>query len=710
MARSLRRRKPTRAEKDHALKAERRLVARIEEAGEWATAYKKGRRYYQNQQWEFLTEARRRREFPVTANRIRRVVDRMTARTVSGRLSVEPRGRGADDFEIGEAFRLLHDWSRDTEPNWPIKLERAVDDKHQVGEGIVQEYWDQFADGGEGAARCRHIDPRYLVWDESDDPQREDADFVIYFPPTKVSKLEAEFPFLKGKVAADVPGLIEQSYETARTTEYDDDREPVSSREKDRSERAISDPDAEYAYRIEMWEKREVWETHYYMKNGDQVYVPDVRDDKDEWDPQGSIDALLAMEEGQEFGESEGRRPMRDAEFDLFEKEFQDVAETFIERRIRRHELWETVVVNKHLCKEELSEYDESKGGHGMYPFAFFCHVRIPERSRSMGEIEFLTGNQDLLNRTLSRWLQTLMVGNQGFFAYEYGSLDGPNASKFKNTSSTPVQGLEYQPGTQPPAWVGAAPTSANVFAAGAGMFREIMDEISGDRDVNRSGTPYTTSGRGILALQAVAELVNTISSNHDESALHKLVYMRMCNLQQFMRTERIARVMNSRTNKQETVLVGPDLEEMVNSYGLTTVMDADGRPEPNLYQRQDGSQVHLLILNDKTTRKFDIRLRLEPSRDLQKAAIMEEVAIVWQNLGPAAHEWALDRLDIEGRPKLLEKWDALNTEHQYAQDYTQILEVMQMSPEQFKDMIAKSVAGGGAVPATRPAPAGVTP
>ena len=736
-------------------KTREQLVHRVGEAASWAREWKRARQYYRSEQWPKQSEWSRRREHPVVANRIRRTIDRATGRILSAELTVEPRGRGAEDFAVGDAFRMLEQWSREVEHDWKITLERGVDDQYQVGEGLVEEYYDQAAENGLGMARARSLDARWFVWDKCDDQQLEDADYVIHFPPVKIGHLEEEFPWLKGKINSDMGrgtgSLFGRAGAQAIDDEYDGERDPIESASPDGAQLGLPIQE-QLAYRIHKWEKRRRYEERYYL-DGELIQVPEVDD------PEMVVDWLIddlrdqaGMGIGAEVpgpgadGDAGGpmpsapnggapsdlspealaqpvptpaapdgiaereKRPLNAKEFKILDKDVPDLAAEIDEIKIEIVELWEVVIVNDHLAVEEISIYDESEGGHGMYPYGRFGHVRIPDRSRAMGEIEFLIGAQDLINRTLSRWLETLFIGNAGFFYTEHGALDRNNRTKLRHLGERPIQSIEGTPGSNPPAWVGGNPNASQVFASGAQIMGEVMDDTSADKDVQKGGSPYTTSGRGILALQAVAELVNVIAQNHVESALRKLIYMRMCNLQQFLRGERIARVLDRATDEKETLLVGQDEMELVVGHGLQPEVDPlTQEVKEGFYTRENGDKVRVLVLNDKEYQKFDIRLVLDTSKELNKAERMEQVAMVWQNLGEGATEWALMQMDLKDRGFLLKKQEERDQVLSIAAPIIEYSEESGIPVEEVMSLITQSLTGGGGAPAGGP-PAGGPP
>ena len=618
-----------------------RLRAVVEEAGEWADEARRAYNYYASDQFEDMEDEDLGRTMPFVANIIRRDVDQIVARVLDAEPMVNPRGRHETNYDLGKLLVDVLQWTRDEELNWWDDQEDVITDMLHTGEGILFEHWDPEAMRGLGMPKAKHVDPRFIIWDPSArEWQRQDGAWVIHFEPTRVSSLEKEYGIKD--VDADYPGFfLADNPSAGKYFERGGGRSStIPSGDAAPSEDEL-DP---MAYKKTMYEKKVEYDTVYYGPDGQMMQVPDHEGD-------GEL------------------RPMTRAEYNLLDD---DAKSSLTKGKIKREELWETICVNDEIVHREISIYDKSNGGHGMYPFAFFTYVRMRGRSHGKGEIDYLIGPQDIINRTLSRWLEQLMVAGSNFVVAPKGSLPREDEEKLLNIGRNPMQVLHPYPGFSPPQIQGANPSGASLFASGYSLLQEVKDKVSGIYDVHRGDMPYQTSGRGIRALQSQADLLGTMPRRHIESALQMATYLRLSNIVQFMRGQRIAEVTDLETKEERAVYIGQSMAEIEAEFG----MRASVEPQTGLEMRDGNGQAmaltdpqtqedaKIIILTDELGRSVyltRIKFELDTGKERNRAERQEFAEMVMQNIGAPAVPWALELLDAPNKDTLINSIEESN-------------------------------------------------
>ena len=618
-----------------------RLRAGVEEAGEWADEARRAYNYYASDQFEDMEDEDLGRTMPFVANIIRRDVDQIVARVLDAEPMVNPRGRHETNYDLGKLLVDVLQWTRDEELNWWDDQEDVITDMLHTGEGILFEHWDPESMRGLGMPKAKHVDPRFIVWDPSArEWQRQDGAWVIHFEPTRVSSLEKEYGIKD--IDADYPGFFLE--DNTGVSQYTS-RGGGKSATKPSGDAAPDEDELDpMAYKKTMYEKKVEYDTVYYDPDGQMVQVPDL--------------------------EVEGElRPMTRAEYNALDP---DAKSSLTKGKIKREELWETICVNDEIVHREMSIYDKSNGGHGMYPFAFFTYVRMRGRSHGKGEIDYLIGPQDIINRTLSRWLEQLMVAGSNFVVAPKGSLPREDEEKLLNIGRNPMQVLHPYPGFTPPQIQGANPAGASLFASGYSLLQEVKDKVSGIYDVHRGDMPYQTSGRGIRALQSQADLLGTMPRRHIESALQMATYLRLSNIVQFMRGQRIAEVTDLESKEERAVYIGQSMAEIEAEFG----MRASVEPQTGLELRDGNGQAmaltdpmtqedaNIIILTDELGRSVDltrIKFELDTGKERNRAERQEFAEMVMQNIGAPAVPWALELLDAPNKDTLINSIEESN-------------------------------------------------
>lgn len=671
---------------DKAELLDRRLRAADAERWEWALEVRRAWQYYQSQQWQDLSAGERSRVIPVTANIIRRDVDQLVSQVLDADPIINPKGRHARDYELGKLLIDVLQWSRDEEKNWFNDLEDVITDCFHVGEGILMETWNVEGDDGLGMPEATWVDPRFIVWDPAArNFQRGDAEWMIHFKPLKVDYLESKWKKqLEGhEIESDVPDLLMSGFDSNdRHSSYGSRWQELR---RDVGQHA-SEGGEDYqtlepqAYEKTMWEKRIKFEALYLEADTGRVaMVPDP-----------------------ETGEM---LPMSDEDYKALGKEEQK-AILVSQREIE--ELWETVTINKKVVKSEISIYDKSKGGHGEYPYAFFTYVRLRDRTHGKGEIDFLIGLQDLTNRTLARWLEQLMIAGSSFVSAPRGSLSSEDQEKLRNVGRHPLQLIQPYPGFEAPEVRGGNPVGANLFVGGYQLLSDIKDRVSGVYDVQRGDMPYQTSGKGIRALQSQTDLLGVGPRRHIESGLKQATVLRLGNILQFMRGNRIAEVVDTGNKEDKTIYLGNSLGEILaeNYREVTFATDPEtGQPmldpqtgEPlALADRETGEPANVIVLTDETRDGVDLKrieFELDTGKERNRQERMEFAREMLQVGGPALIGWAMELMDAPNKEQAMEALERTQTGQQIMSQIDELAQKHNIDAGQILEMIMQQIQG----------------
>lgn len=661
---------------------DQRLQAAITEAHEWGREAEESRRYYRSSQWRDMTERERKRVIPLTVNIIRQPTNRIVATILDAEPIVSPLGRHEKDHDLAKMLTQAVKWTRDEENNWFNDLEESITDMVQVGEGYLEEKFDWTASGGKGMPRAEWVDSRFLVFDPmSKFWQREDAAWIIKFIPRKVKYLEGKYEEeLKGeKVRADVPDFFLSGYDAMRYKDYN--------KQYGRYPEIGKGADAEWmenmAYERVMWHKKIRWEDRFIDPKGGVILGPDGKPI--------STKAALGLDKS--------------------------------EKRYIRHvkipvtELWETIGVNSHEVRNEVSEYDVSKGGHGEYPISHFSYVRMRDRARAMGEIPFLLGLQDMHNRTASRWLEQLLVAGTNMVVSTKGSLPAESKEKLLTISDKPMQHIEVYPGFQPPQVMAGNPTGAQLFASGTQMFQQWFDQLAGDYQVNRGDMPYQTSGKGIRALQSSADLINVITRRHVESGLRQATILRIGNIIQNMKGGRLAEVTDTKTKEGKKIFIGQSMKEIQDEFNLQTMM-IPGTEQPMIHPITNepmalidpatGEMAATMVLSEEAVSGVDYRritFELDTGKQRDRAERQQFAEALLQYAGAPALKWALELMEAPNREQLEEDLANNNAAEGLLKQIEAIAEKYKTTPDHVMELILQQVQQAVQAPAPGEAP-----
>ena len=646
---------------DHAVNCNERLKDGVAEAGEWATEARRAWSYYASRQFQNMSENERFRVMPIVANVIRRDMDQMVNRVLEAHPVINPVGRFGKDHQYAKMMVDLLQYTRDAEENYHNDLEDVIQDFFFTGEGVLFEGWNQDLEDGMGLPEARWIDPRYVVWDPAARSwQREDADWIIHFEPRKVDYIKEVYGL--DHVEADYPDFFFDTNEDSRFKEYG--RRAGGGAQGSMMGQSVSSPD-EMAYVKTMYEK---------------IYKFEVRYQRDD----GEIATIIDYETGE-------NRNITQEDFDTLPPERQ--AE-LTKVRVRVSELMETVVVNDTTISRENSVYCQTNGGHNQYPFAFFSYVRLRDRSHAKGEIDYLVGMQDLINRTLARWLEQMMIAGSNYVVSEKGSLPREDEEKLKNIGRYPMQIFRPFPSFSGPRVEGGRATGSDLFQSGYQLLSSIKDKVSGVYDVQRGSMPYATSGIGIQSLQASTDLLTTMPRRHLESGLKRATMLRMRNILQFMRGSRVMEITDQENKEDKTLFVGNSMAEIAAEYGLQPAVDEQtGIPmispetgQPLSLVTPDGEEADTMVLNADTVNRFDlkrVRLELDTERDRSRQERMEFAQMILQAVGPASASWALELMDAPNKEMLLQAMEQGDMGQQLMGQFEEAAKQIGMDPQE---------------------------
>jgi hypothetical protein len=649
---------------------EARIISGVSEMADWAYEAQRAWEYYASRQWENLSEQERHRIIPIIANLIRRDLDQMTARVLDADPVIKPKGRYSQYYELGELMVDLLSWTRDEEENWFNDLEDVIQDCFHGGEGIMGEWWNQSAEEGKGMPQSYWQDPRFICWDYlAKDWQKKDAEWVATFNPKKIDYIAAKYDMDPKEIDADYPTLHINEHERLWLNEYRN-RLNING---DGDSLDFTRLDARVYEKI-IWSKRYTFVKGYFNPNTRQ---------------------MEKNKEGDLLTEADFTK-LRDAS-----------KKDLIVERIEQQELWRDVIINKKLVEHELAREDESKGGHGQFPFCWFTYVRMRDRSHGKGEIDYLIGMQDLINRALSRWLEQLMIAGSSYVHSIRGSMAPEDVEKVANMANVPMQHIQTYAGFQAPELVGGDPKGAQLFANGFDLLSQVKDSISGVYDVQRGNMPYSTSGRGIRALQSSTDLLGVLPRRHIESGLRQSSVLRLHNVKQNMRGNRIAEVADRNGDGNVPLYVGNTMREIMEENNLTVYTDKQtGRPattaegEPlMLMDPETGEEVKAIALSDEAMEGISFKkvsFELDTGKERNKEERIEVVREFLQTVGKGAVRWAAEEFDLPNKDILfedMEKYDVADQVLAQAEELEKetgidVSEIMQLALQQVQQAL----------------------
>ena len=677
-----------------------RLLDGYDEMSEWLKRAYKSIRYLHGHQWDEMSAYAPKNRLSVTANVIKGDVESMRARILDADPVIDTHGRGAEDFQLGDLWSDLIRWSEDWTGQWADSCrdvrERIVDRFFSVGQGYEKVGWNDSEEAGLGMVVSEDVDHGHLIWDpDSKSTQRRDAKYVIQFEPQLITDADEEFPQFSGQFTADYPNLLMVGTDQSILGDY---RISVSRQQPTDSSRT----DRRQCFRIEQWEKRTIWEHVYFIDGKPAV----MREDSEEVPL--SRAAYLKMSSREQ--------------------------ERYREVKIRKPELWSTLVVGGVKVKEELSVFDESNGGHGEYPYAWYSNVWDPTQTHAHGEVEYLMGLQDVINQSVSRYLESLFISVQQALFYFEGSMASGEEAKLDLIGKRPMQRIKLYPGQQIPAWAGANPVAAQLFQQAIPFITDLKDKVSRISDVNRGASRYDMSGKAIRALQSEADLPQVIARLHIESGMRQATMLRIAVIQQMMRGSRLVRITPKAEKAGYSLFLGQEEAGVRAQFGLSEETAKKQLPQgefelpTGFLKDRNQNRGKVLEINDQSIRKFDLRLRLDSGRQANKEERLALAEKYLQFLAPALGPEALKQLalwtarlqevpDVAGLEEGLEKGsqadDALRELQQILKETGMALPELAQAAMAYKALAEQAGQGQtqpAAPPAIPPGPPGPAP
>ena len=607
-------------------------------------------RYYRSDQYRRGIRTQDRSRIRTVANFIRRDIDHMEAEVLDAELVAIPTGRHGKNHEFGRQLHQVADWTRDEEEDWGHVQEKAIEDCFHIGEGYQYEGWNPEGDEGRGMPEAEFVDARFLLFDScAKKPQLDDAQYVIWLEHRSIEDVEAQYGL------ADVEPEGWESLLPAR-------QQSTYHANRLRRENASNRRGAEKVWVKHQFEKKKKWEARYWLAE----------------------DGSAAQYQGEAITPEVYR--------ELPEKIRKQLTKT----THPVEELWETIVVNSQTVKHELSIYDKSNGGHGHYPFARYYYVQLKDEARARGEIGFLVGVQDITNETISSYLTQLFLANVGYLHSYRGSIPPEEQEKIPRIGVDPLVTLETRYGMPPPEWRGLNPTGAQVHAQAMPTIREISDKVSGVQDVERGQIPgHIQSGRAIRALQAKASRLGTKTRRHIEDGMKRAMLLRLHNIMQFMRGNRLVEVTAPDKTEDKILLLGHDEMEIAAGNGL--IPQPDPETGEMAWVTPEGKPAEILVLNDEVAREAifkKIKLHLDTGRQANRLERKEEAEMVLNIAGRDALHWVAKEMEWNNPDELMEQVEQGDQGRQIMEQMQQIEQQTGLSIQEQLQLLQQSLQG----------------
>ncbi|KKL27682.1 hypothetical protein LCGC14_2382710, partial [marine sediment metagenome] len=520
-------------------------------------------------------------------------------------------------------FLQVLDWTRDEEENWDSDQEKVITDCFHIGEGTLYEGWDQDAEQGLGRPISRWVDSRYVLWDPAATVgfQRDDAKYMIWLERMLVADAELLYPALEGAIEA-------ETIETFMQPHLQGHYRHRTAAARLSGMMGAPNEEGDFVWLRRQWEKKKVYKKVYFHK----------------------ADGTAALVIRGEDGEQEA---LTEELYCCLTSEEQD--QLYVAQKMTE-EMWETVVVNNRVAENHISAFCKTRRGHGHFPFCFFSNVHLSDESHARGEIGFLVGAQDITNETVSMFLDQLFTSNVGYWQVFKGSLEPQEREKLADIGRKPNTVIETTLGVAPPQHMGTDSSGMAAAASAIPIIKDLADRISGINDPARGERGNRAeSGRAIRALQAQTSQLATKVRRHIESGLRRATKLRMHNIMQFMRGNRVLEVTDPNTNAVKPLYMGHSEAEIMAFYNLRP--EADDEAKEIKIVNEDGQEVEILVLNDDVAHEMmveRIELTLDTGQEKNKLERMDQAEMVLSTVGPPAIPWVAEQLDWTNKDQLI--------------------------------------------------------
>ena len=607
----------------------------------WVAEARTSLRYYGSDQYRFTRRERDNTKARMVVNYIRSDVDRMSSTILDAQLDIMPMARQARWFPQAQAVFQYLEYSKEHEEEYKPNIQRAIRSSFQIGEGAVQEGWDQWAMNGLGFCKTQRVDSRRLLVDpHAKELQKDDAAFVISMEMVGVEELKKVYR------KRDVQPESWEKYMPVLLVDHWRQRSQAIHTRVSGQMDELEDR----AWLIRMWHKEFSYETRY----------------------------------------------VRDGEFlDLTEEQYRQLPEEaqaeIMQLYDRVEYLWELVQINDQIVSHELSPFDRSQGGHGMYPFGWFHHVLIDDEPRARGEIGFLIGISDVTNEAHSMMLDHAWISNAGYMHVEQGSLPPDQEDKLPFIGARPFPVIKTRPGTPPPEWRGTSPVTVQTYQQMLPLLERIHNRESSSFNASRGQIDFAgQSGKLARYLQAASDRSLVITRQQIESALRRLNLMRLHNLAQFTRASMVAQVVDKESGAETPLYIGQSLDEIMGKYQLRPSQDPQSGQAVLL--DTDNTPAKVLVLNEDLRRSKvleKIRLQMDTDRRANKAERLELAQYILQTVGAPAVPWAAREMEVSNMEVLIGDIERSQVAEQMYEQLADIAKRMGVEPDEILRRLA---------------------
>ncbi len=631
----------------------------------WKKQAIKSLNYYEHHQWP--GDQWEDQQLRLTLNRVNPQIKNVIALLLQARPTPELQGFGPEDQDMAEVLRHVFDFSL-AQSNFQYVWGQVVADFVKIGLGVIKERHDPDLEEGLGELVCERIDP---VNEIIIDPNTRaflpeyDGEWIIHVKRVRTDELKLIYPEHAEKIVPDDELQESKSFENeGYYTDYNETHsQPLSAAPVPTTEAQ----EEKYTTVKEMWYKelevrKGVW------KDGEFVEKADI--------PKEEL-----------------------ANYDI-------ITRVFTEIRV-------ATVVGDTLLFDKESDYN-----HGKFPFIFLPDTELHGKAYPVGRIYYLFGRQDAYNKLNSLVIDNaIRTHNTGFIADEE-ALSEPMKRNLEKLGARPGVLIETRPGKR---FEKMAPAPLpHGFLTLAETISVSFDEGSGVRDVQKGGMPYETSGKGILALQSAADILNVPDQLKLNTLLTQFAKLRLTNIQQFYNTERLIRI-NPETEKYLFIPINQEVPAqqiagLAQQAGINPEAEFIKTPEGVLSRKEEEGEVKYM-LNDLSIGKFDIKFVIGQSPERDRRVKAEIATALYDRMpGMAMFENLLEEMDVHNRKKLIERIQQENKALQMGQQVLndpELTKLVERYQEYVSQLQAQAAQGGqagqqpqgGGAPTEQPAP-----
>lgn len=545
-------------------------------------------------------------EVRVQINRVRPTMLQMKSQLMQTKPSIAVRQQSPEDEDMSWVFHRQMQWSIESGQDQRI-LSRAMDDFGEVGIGITRDKYDTKLEDGQGDLVTQWIDPRHMVVDPNARGDGwADAWWFMQIERMRVEDAYELYPEFTGEVET------EERDPTLFPERSDDPRRPRRSVDYGTQVQSMgfggmlgtggkdTRPfSGTFCVVKEFWYKRLVTRKMRFITDeiiAMSLGLPELFQDAGLW----------PIPEGMEFS---------DPEFDVIRHDVTDV------------EWWIASTIGKSLVQHVRSPYPL---GH---PFTFFTNRMHADSAWPSGDAEPMIGPNDLLNKLYSMMVENVAkTKNSGFLAEE-DALSPSQMEDLKRLGHVPghialVQRNALREGRLQEAKPAQLPRG--LFQLTKDLEQQ-LDFQAQQFEVNRGGTPYPTSGKGILALQATGKTMEQLRSHVFSFGMTDWARKRLAHMQHFFTEPKMLRIVGEAGEERFVEVNQP-------------VHDTQG----NMVKR----------LRDLSVGRYDVMVKIDSSKDMTRREQVEVASWLYlQKIGDA--QFVLEKLEIPEKDAILQRMAA---------------------------------------------------